>query len=278
MFRGDRVDAPMLAVPRGGLVAAAAAIDNPEDRWLAGVRYLPEGCGVSGRLPADCVPGSDAFDAAAVHGQNDPELYFDAFTVWAGDSCTLGVFRSRDFVGRATRAVTAEQSWQIAAELWTGTVTQGRHADPGDRSPYLLDGDATDHGSIAGMAALVRVDSEFARCSRNRRAMIHVTPYALGRLLAAGSDYVYRDGTLLVTQLGSIVVADGGYGSSVTDLRVQATPLVGIRLGPVQVVPDPDRLEQATTFTTNRVTWFAQRQALYQFDADCCRHSATITL
>lgn len=279
-MRRHPIEAPPLQPARYGLVAAAAAIANADERWELGVEFAPEGCGGGGVVELDCLPDSGELGDP----DDNPGLVgFDAFEVWAADRCTM-LAPGRDFAGRARRLLEATRSHQVAAELWGGALTTARHAadgpDDDGPSPFLTDGEATSAGSALGMLAVVRVDAEFARCSAGRRAMIHLTPYALGVVMDGGSGYIYRDGNLLLTQLGSIVVADSGYGDSVTDLEVHATSLVGLRFGPVRTTPagdTPAEWQAILDRTDNTVTAYAQQAALYQFDADCCRVAGTIT-
>lgn len=275
----DTTEAPPLQPTRFGLVAAAAAIDGTE-RWTQGVTFGPEGCGRGGALPYDCVVGE-----GELVGDPDPAdaIGFDAFEIYAVDRCTA--LNNPDVASRAARALAATRSFQIERELWQGTITQERHADdagdePEGPSPYLLDGDADTVTAGVGMIGLAKVDAEFAACSQGRRAMLHLTPYALAIAMDRGSEYIYRDGNMLLTQLGSIVVAGAGYGASATDLHVHATPLVGLRLDQVRTTPSdnsPEQLAAALDRSDNKMTGLAQQVVLYQFDADCCRKVGSIT-
>lgn len=271
--------APPLQVPRYGLLAVAPVIDDGVN-WEAGVKYSPEGCGTGGAVQMDCVPGEGELGDPPTA---EDEVGFDAFEIWTADRCSA-LQGGRDQAGRARRAIDAARSFQIGAELWAGAITQARHAGDGPEddgpSPYLTDGDATSVGSAVGMLAIAKADAEFARCSLGRRAMVHLTPYALAVAMDGGSGYVYRDGNMLLTQLGSIVVPEAGYGSSATDLAVHVSPIVSLRLGAVRPTPrddTPQELQAALDRATNSFTAYAQQSVLYQFDADCCRKSATMT-
>lgn len=278
----DRIDAPPLVPPRYGLLTAAPVVDDSA-RWFNGVEYQPEGCGISGVFSEGCesaAPDADVF--RDLHGP--APLGFDSFSVWAADRCTT-LQSTRDYVGRARRALLAEQSYQVAHELWHGTLTQDRHADPADRTPYLMDGGATALGTATPDIAVGILDAAFGSCARGRRGMIHVTPASLPHILSNHGTYVYRDGTMLLTQLGTIVVVDPGYGpdvESVADaaaedaLTAYVTPIVGVRLDEVVVTPPPAEdggPASAVERTKNTITWMAQRIAMYQFDAACCRYS-----
>lgn len=274
----DTIEAPAVQPPRYGIVAAAAAIDDGS-RWGQGVQFTPEACGAGGAVRYDCAPGEGELGEAAAHADT---LGFDAFEVWAADKCSaLG---HPDVAARARRALDATRSFQIGKELWGGAITTDRHAadDPDaveGPSPFLTDGDDSSMGSAAGVKIVAKLDAEFARCSQGRRAMIHLTPWALATAMEDGSGtYLYRDGSLILTQLGSIVVPEAGYGSSATDLAVFITPLVQVRLGPVTVTPSgPDDLVAALDRSDNTLRGYAQQPVLYQFDAECCRLRGTMT-
>lgn len=266
------VAAPPAQPPLYGLIAAAPIVDDADMRWVAGVSFSPEACGSSGRDSiAFCGPGS-ALEIPDAPGIVDA----DPFLVWAGDKCGMRGYGSRDFAGRARRQLEATQSYQVANELWTGTV---RTADSlVNRALVDSESDLLTAGAMPAPVALGMVEQALAVCGQGRRGMVHVTGQVLMELV--GAQVVIRSGQVWTTPLGTIVVADAGYDGSApggtpagATQFMYGTSMLRVRLGPVEVIPSD--LREAVDTATNTTRVYALRPALIEWD-ECCHVAAEV--
>lgn len=260
--------------PPYGLLVAAETINDPDPRWaLGGATWDAEAAlqndqsGVLAMLTCAEVGDMDPTVSAFIREQTP-------FLVWAADKCSTFGFDARDYVGRATRALLARQSFEIAYELWTGAVasTLGEGTPPGG-SAWFTNADVATQVTSAAVAptvALSCVEQYLADVLRGQRGMVHMTPGMLTQLFAAGA--VYKDGKLWVTANGHVVVADAGYpgfgegDESVTAAQwIVGTDMVQVRLGPIEVLPS--EFAAAVDRSVNTVRFYAQRPSLVQWDA-----------
>lgn len=276
----EPVSAPIASPPRYSLLAAASVVDNG-DRWQGGFRWSPEQCGVSGAMPADCA------SADREPGAAPPADFARPFYVWASDDCSTWGFSARDWQGRARRQLEATQSFQVAAELWTGAITRTLAED--QRTGYLTDPDTVvGAGASTVFDTVVRVETWAARASQGRRQMVHMSPLAFATFVQEAQQYVLWSGNVAVTMRGTIVVTDDGYPG--TQPRSEAddgnewvisSPLVAVRLDTVEILPGSFQaardLAIAVAWDTNHVTVWAQRLAAYQLET-CGRFAAPLPL
>lgn len=263
--------APMAMPPRYGLIAAAQTVEDTENRWEGGFQFAPEQCGGGGTFTVDCDGGTDALDTF----QNPGFVTGEAFGVYAGDKCSAFGFEARDYVGRAQRQLAATESFLIADELWTGTLTPAQAHLTDAASDTLTDGGPTDEVSALGM-----VEYGLGRHGKGRRGMVHVTTQMLTHMVTNGS--VYRDGSVWLTAMGNIVVADAGYDGSGpggvpagASQWIYGTSMITVRLSPVEVLPG--EFAQAMNHSLNDVTYVAQRLAAYVWD-DCVHVAAEVSI
>lgn len=113
----DNVQAPQARPPIYGLIAAAPVVEDAGLRWVGGWRYLPEGCGTSGRLAVECAGNTEAMVSP---GRGPGVVEGEPVLVYAGDECSTFGFAARDWLARARRQLTAVESFELAAELWGG--------------------------------------------------------------------------------------------------------------------------------------------------------------
>lgn len=276
----DLVPATPAQPPRFGLLVSAP---TPEGVWRPGIKWEPEACSPGGSGPADCSPLER--DAE----KDTPGTVFSfPFLVWAVEVCSAMGFKGRDWIGRATRALAASQSHQVAHELWTGEITKAQWTggDVDQRTPYLADALTTvitgDPG-VSPVAALSKLESTALLCSEGRRIMLHVPTWLIEPLMT-DSQYIRLDGNTLVTGLGSIIVPDTGYpgtkpdsvGSGGGNTWIYASPIVSVSLDMVNTYPagltDGADLNQFTGWAQNTGVVWAQRNAIYQLDP-CCRYA-----
>lgn len=264
----DVRDAPQLAQPRVGLLAAAKQVDLSADvRWGNGVQWLPELHPVAshgfGARALKCQPSSIA------HTSTDRATIESAkpFMIYAFDwSTSLDHQPSggRDWEGRARRLLLGTQSYSIAAELWLGTIAQ---AESLAENYYLAKTGPTvvTSGAVRADRALAVLDKKLAGSLMNGQGMIHCTVEVLDQLVH--QQTVVRDGQAWMTPFGNVVVADGGYAGS----RIGAagewmvgTSLVEITLGQPDVMrtSTPEEWRAAFDYTVNDVIVWAQREVL----------------
>lgn len=281
-----RVDGQPQRAPRPGvsssLLAVAPTIDDPELRWLDGITWEPEGCTVADSAVVECLGNTSQLtpDAAGDVEAANP-IY-----LWASDTCSALQYQSRDWIGRATRALDAAESFLLARELWTGTKVQAEGWD----NQFLTSGDSTIYASgfpLAVDLAMSAMDGELTTCLRNRQGMIHVRPHMLPYLIAA--DLVWMSGTTWLSPNGHLIVADAGYTGSqpvgedapeVTDQWIYGTDMIYTRLGPVQTLPravTDENLVEVMDRDTNDITVWAGRFATWQWD-HCCHIAVQVTL
>lgn len=280
------VTAPPARPPRYGLIIAAPEWPGDGDlRELAGWAYQPEGCGLSGRLAVAC---EGQGNTAAMTEQPRPAVV-EGVAVWlyAGDECTATGFAQRDWLGRARRQLAATESFELANELWTGSVAEGEAPDQPNRS---LAGDAALSDTVTTAAttpelALASIECGLASYLQGQQGMVHVTPQVLTLLVAANA--VVREGTTWVTAMGHIVVADAGYdGSGPGNVVAGATqwaygtPMVQVRLGPVMTLPDTmddaRGIAQAMNRGVNDVVVWAGRLGAYRWASHCAHVAAEV--
>lgn len=271
------VTAPQARPPGYGLIAAAPVVEDGDLRWAGGWEFLPEGCGIGGRDSIACEGNVGAMTPERGPGvvQGDP------LWVWAGDTCSTFGSMGRDWQGRARRQLAAIESYELANELWEGTVTTADSlanrflAGPG------ADSDTVTNGPTDLVRALGCVEQGLAEALHGAQGMVHVTPQLLLHLVAA--QVVQRQGNLWTTPTGHIVVADAGYtgagpasvGPTASSQWVYGTPIIQVRLGPVMVIPG-DRLAEAMDRQVNTVVVLAGRLAGFQWASECAHIAAEV--
>lgn len=275
-----RVQAPPSRPPRYGLLVAVPPVSDEDLHVLAaGWTFQPEGCDISGIDTPDCAGnvGVMALDAQPSTITGSP------LWVYSGDECSAFGYLAREWQGRARRRLAATESYEIALELWAGAVQQSESlnnkylASPGGDSDTVTDGPS----SI--LNAMANLEAALADTLRGQQGLMHMTPQLLTHAVA--SDLVRRDGNVWVSPMGHIVVADAGYtGSGPGDdpsdagLWIYGTPMLQIRLGPVEVIPgDLDNavaLAASMDRDLNDIVVFAGRLAAVQWSVECAHIAA----
>lgn len=277
----NAVTAPLATQPRVGLVASARPVEEAERDWAQGFRYEPEACGASG-IYDPCEMGSGLSIAVP---DNQPVREFMPYVVRAYDRCSSFGWASRDFEGRARRALLAYQSFQIEKEFWSGTLARAQ----GWENPYLthLDSDVVTNGPQAASKALACLEGAAGECNGGQRLMIHAP-----RQVVAGWSFLnllrYESG-LILTANDNIVVSGAGYDGSGpqgapdgdptaagdNSTWIYATDIVDLRLGEIRIAGAPNlqangsRAWSGTNTTTNVITTVAERLAAATFGG-CC--------
>lgn len=289
------VTAPTPRPPAYGLLAAAPTVDDGDMRWAGGWEFLPEGCGLGGRTSMLCA-GQTSDDMIPARGPGIADG--DPVWVWAGDVCSTFGTMERDWQGRARRQLQLIESYELAAELWDGTVTAadslanrtltGVGDDQDDDAPGggADDIDVVTAGATDLVGALACTEAGLANALRGAQGMVHVTTGLLTRLVAA--LLVAKQGNVWTTPNGHVLVADAGYsgagpGGTPADGDSQwlyGTPIIQVRLGPVQTIPESldgaRNLAAAMDRGVNDIAVIAGRVAGFQWVSECAHVAAQV--
>lgn len=262
-------------------VAPEVPATTPPERWEDGWIYAPENCGTSGRVALNCRGGTDEMTGGAT---NPDDAMGTPFVVWAWDQCSMLGFAARDYEGRARRQLLATESYQVANELWTGSLRDSVVPPAKELDNLALTDTTSDtvtNGPIGTSAAFARLVGALSSCGMGAGpGMIHVTPQALSVLVADGA--VRRNGSgVWVSAMDHVVVADGGYdgsgpggGAAGSSQWMYATSMIYKRMSEVII---PVSFEQAVDRSVNTVRMYAQRLAGFVWDG-CCHFAAEAEL
>ncbi len=284
VMRGP-VQAPTPRAPQYGLIAAAPAVDTPPDlRLVNGWEFLPEACGTSGRLNVEC----EGNTAEMASGLGSPDtVEGEPVFIFAEDRCSSLGFAARDWIGRARRQLAAILSYELADELWSGTVTLAEGLANRTLAGVAAESDTLTSSGVTPVAALGCITQGLAEGLKGQQGMVHVTPQMLQHL--AADSIITRQGNLWVTAMGHIVVADAGYDGSgpggtpaSTTQWIYGTPMLRVRTGPVMVMPenldDARNMSAALDFPVNTMAVFAGQLAGVQWDNQCVHLAAEVAL
>jgi hypothetical protein len=287
------VDAPQRNAPRGAtLLRSANPVTEPDDRWMAGLRYTPEACG-DGRIVQ-----AAGYCGSGFAGMPDPDDwplgddvdYVPPFVAVAQECSVIGGPAELAIIeDRARRLLELCATVGIARELWRGEIARDPLGpdDPTAPEPlpnnYLANsasysdlGAGGDFSLLDGLAAL---EEGLAGCSCGGQGMIHTTSQVVTYWQHLNLLERQPDGRLL-TALGTLVVADPGYDGSAqggaapdptgASSWAYATGLVDVRLGPVDTLADRGIVRSQNTFTV-----YAFRPFAATFDP-CCHLAAKL--
>ncbi len=261
-----RVAAPRLTVPTHSLIRAAVTTLDGESGWERGLTYAPESPG-----------GYRAFSACTDEEYEDlgdgptPVVDYRPWDLQVLHPChsTFGlVATERD--AELTRAIDATESYAIARELWAGDLTRAAYAagDVDAANLSLVDGPTVlaDGAPQRPKMALALLEEAAGHALRGGQVYLHAD-----RLLQPFVPDTTRDGNLLTTKLGNLLVADAGYpgtppvgvGAAPNVRWLYATGQVVVRRGPI------DRIgigEGALDTATNTLNLRATRVVAATFD------------
>lgn len=221
------------APPRYSLLTIPGVVVPGDARWENGIGVQPDGCDVdlvAGLPTATDIPywwqcPADGGDSAPTYfgqyvgreddgikqiGANDANLESDAFTIWAGYTCTaMEAGNADEMVARATRRLNAVLPPAVEHELWTGTLA----AAAGFANDAFMDaGSLTNLGGPLGfVTALAEVEQSLAEHYLAGRTMIHAQPRVVTAWASRGLVAPNADRTALVTTQGTVVVPGHGY-------------------------------------------------------------------
>ncbi len=254
--------------PLGDRTAPGGPAEGPEPsiRWEGAVRYNPEQQCISSGVTDPCGPDMSSIlpNPALVEAQ--------PYLVWAGDKCSAFGWSARDYIGRATRALLASESKQIAKEFWTGEQAQ----DSGWPNVFLASSSAVTLTASpqAPATALDFLEQGLGDCSNGARGVIHCTRQ-LGSFLSGLGNTVRNINGTIQTYVGTLIIPDAGYDGSGPSGQpavagsqwAYATLMPTVRRGPVDVIPSS--FEEAIIRGTNDLEFRAQRPAVVTIPP-CC--------
>lgn len=248
-------------------------------RWTTGLAWMPEACGIGGTHWI-CPPGGGSaapaktVDQAKVLGA----VTYKPVTIWTGDQCTLVGKGVDELRARAERQLAACESKFIEKELSAGTAALARN----EPNAYLaMNGTVSVVGQHMGIVlALAELEQALAECSCGGVGMIHAQPRVVTHWV--NERLVHREGTTLVTELGTVVVSGSGYnGASPTGTAstetlswAYATGMVTVLRGEITVLPA--NVGDGLT-STNQITYRAEREVAAVFDP-CCHLGVSVDL
>lgn len=258
------------AAPTSGLLVSAIRPRGESERdWVNGFAWRTERCPTWETYePCDTLNTAPAEDGNGIE-------YHRPVAYRVRDECTT---LSGEFdTSRVERMADAVASHVIAEELWEGTRTQANPYDTRDETNrtnnYLARTTATTVGTgpYPVIEALGLLEEAARRDAGGQQVVIHMPI----RLMPESG--LVRNGNLLYTQTGALVIADSGYtgtgpaGQAVTDeiAWMYATGPVTVRMSSVDIGTEPrSTLDRAT----NRRTVWANRVFAATFDP--CTHYA----
>ncbi len=191
-----RLDAPAPVAPRYTLRGAADSTAAPDGHWMLGAELTTYPLGPATGW-AVCQPSPDDKVAS---GFPDPDPS-DAFIVYLAVECTV---RGLDRAQIRTRAESAFQVYEdqvVEDQFWRGTIASD--------NPHLTDANVSVLGTGAQdvVTAFALLEQELADNAQS--GMIHLSPRLATYALAA--KLIAREGSVLRTGLGTIVVPGAGY-------------------------------------------------------------------
>lgn len=261
--------------------------------WSAGIKWRPENVAAGGTVDP-CSPGTFTPPANLAQQMANPVL------IWAAEKCSTMGERYEEARGRAERLLEAITSKRVARELWRGDRAAGsawpnpyftRDHAGGFNAPVV--GQIAAGAVISPIAAFAALEQAIGEKGTGARGMIHATRRTVSIWIA--NRLIHREGGLLLSELGTIVVADAGYDGSGPDAGgggiahaalapdatgitswAYATGIVTLRLGPIEtsgqgrvgdLLPTGNNaLGETVTRDADDIVVIAQRLALATFD------------
>ena len=258
-----------LTKPRRGMLAGVNVAEAGGLRWGRGLTWVPEMGGdpstSSGVQALDCV--TTAIDHSEFATPDAATAY--PFMVYAFDKCSAIDFeRQRESLVR--RKIEATQSFNIAKEFWTGTLTASVNAE-------LRGATAMSPASGTPTEAVGYLDDIIADRLANGQGMIHTSLNTLVKLVNA--QVVRREGTSWLTPNDNPVITDGGYagtnaGNANTDWLVATSP-VTVHLGPIDATAFPTVASLDPSDID--VVVFAKRDAIVLHDYTVLYHAIELS-
>lgn len=242
--------------------------DTGDTRWFGGVRYAPEQTCYAGGVQNPCNYGSLVIPP-------NPQIVDQVpYYVWAGDQCSALGWNARDYRGRATRALLASESKQLAHELWSGTVAQ---QTAGSAQPWPNSWLASPAAEIISSSAqtvsdaLAFLEQGLADATNGQRGAIYCTVQLGTYWSELGNTFRSSTSSQILTYRGTLIIPDAGFPGT----SPSGTPATnGSQWAYATLMPTvrrestihlyPDTFDE--TFTgNNTIAWYANRLAVATF-------------
>ncbi len=200
------VVAPRATVPVHSLIRAAVTNLDGEAGWERGLTYAPESPGgyraFAACTDAEYTDEGDGPTPVVEYRPWDLQIVHPCHSTFGLDEVQLA--------GELDRAVDAVESYAIARELWAGDLTRAA-ATAGDVDApnlSLVDGPTILNGGApaAPKLALGLLQGAAGRALRGQQVYLHAS-----RELEPFLPDLTREGNLLTTRVGNLVVVDAGY-------------------------------------------------------------------
>lgn len=291
------VPAPATA-PRHSLLTSAQIVNEPDDRWMGGMAWVPEVCGL-GWSVWDPRPLNDA--GATLTGDDRPlkaeagdgadESIYQPFFIELEADCSAALHQ-QDLQARARRQLEGITPMALEAEFWDGSLRASNFAlvrtpaqyawAPTSAHERIRDGilnpsysDGSTLTAVSPAVGLKLLSAALARSETPARGMIHAPAPLVEAWNQNGA--LERDGTRLITRgrgdivacysggswAGPTAVTGSGEDASTTALWAYATGPVQIRLSepePYQTMPG------AFKRRLNRIAYRIERVAAVTVD------------
>jgi hypothetical protein len=202
------VEAPPLAPPALSLVRAASTpADATGGRWASsGITYTPEAQAEAG-IDDACAPAGGTYTHVA-----PVTVEWIPYSVTAYDECSALSAGARDYAGRARRAVENATPKAVELEFWGGAFATAASLPnrylakaAGAGGPTVLN--PTPGTAVSFKRAVRLLEQHIADTGFGTPGMIHCRPEAIDDQAVT----LVREGNLLRTLLGTIVVPGAGY-------------------------------------------------------------------
>lgn len=293
------------------LIVSALPVTETDDRWLGGLVWVPEVCGVAPGVwdpypvdeAGDPLPPASNYKSNADDVDDVAQVAYHPFTVELESKCGASLHQA-DLRARALRQIEAYTPTMVEGEFWDGTLRAGNfslvHGTPStavNPTELASSGSAVSGGvigtAVAPEKALALLTTGLSKCAGGNRGFIHA-PAALVELWAAGGG-LDTDGARLVTKgRRDIVVAysggtgrgPGGSAASLASMWAYATGPVQVRLSSAEVYADmpssggrswPGQSAGAMHTRTNTIRYRVERQAAVTADP-CCAFAVSADL
>jgi hypothetical protein len=196
--------------PTTGLVASARTPDDGA-RWESGISWRDERCPAA----AGFDPCGESFEDPAAGSGADGLNYYRPVAFRVSDRCST---RDRSYDPlRVTRQAVAVTSWMMARELEQGTISRANpyispdsEGDPLAVNAHLAQAAGSQivaGGPFTPLAGLGALEEAARDAQLGMDPFLHVAP----RLIPLLETALERNGAILRTKTGAIVVADAGY-------------------------------------------------------------------
>lgn len=253
-----------VGAPRHSLLTSVAVVNETDNRFENGIRWLPEQC-LGGHVFDLCINSDDINTPIGMPG----DTLGDSFGVAVTLECGTITSRTLDLEARARRFLAASESRLVANTLWNGLSV------PDHFMNYLArDGDVDELNSGSAtdpVRALADLETALAGCRNGGQGVIHASRQTA--TYWQHHNLLFKEGALLRTAFDTLVVADEGYDGSAPDgtdatagnAWAYATGMVQVHRGPMQMIAPTE----TTQSEKNKMRVTAWRPFAVQFDP-CC--------